>query len=327
MDTITKSSNILNEISDFLKPELTAVEETIDAIIESDTHLVREVGAYVLSSRGKRLRPIMLLLIAKACGYNGNNHINVAAAIEIIHTATLIHDDVIDKAALRRGKPSVNARWGDDVAILIADYLYANAFRLATQSLNPTIINTICEVTSQMCEGEMFQIEKRQQFLTTEDYLRIVSHKTAFLFSACTGLGAVLADRNEKDILDITRFGMDFGISFQIIDDTLDMVGQDDQLGKDSGTDIRNGKQTLPFIRAYEDGTADERAQLQALWQNGRDLAPMRKIIERNNGIEYSIATARKYSDQAKSHLASLPAGKAADYCLQLADYVTERTC
>jgi octaprenyl-diphosphate synthase len=324
--TVTKTSHILAEISEYLKPELDAVNREINAVIESDTRLVKEVGDYVLSGRGKRLRPIMLLLVSKACGFNGANHINVAAALEIIHTATLLHDDVIDKAELRRGRPSVNARWGDDVAILIADYLYANAFRLAMQSLSPVVISTICQVTAQMCEGEMYQIEKRQQFLTTDDYLRIVRHKTAFLFSACTGLGAVLAELDEPDILKLTRYGMDFGIAFQITDDTLDLVGQDDELGKDSGTDIRNGKQTLPLISAFEAADETEREKLRAMWNNGGDARPMLDIIQAHNGVEHSLSLAREYSEKAKHFLTVLPAGRASDYLAQLADYVIERT-
>lgn len=324
--TVVTSTHILEEISDYLKPELAAVEAEIDAIVLSETRLVREVGTYVLSGRGKRLRPMMLLLVAKACDYAGTSHINVAAALEVIHTATLLHDDVIDKAVMRRGMPSVNARWGDDVAILIADYLYANAFRLAMQSLSPVVISTICQVTAQMCEGEMYQIEKRQQFLTTEDYLRIVRHKTAFLFSACTGIGAVISELTDVETLELTRFGMDFGIAFQIIDDTLDLVGQDEELGKDSGTDIRNGKQTLPLIRAYEKANLTEREQLSQLWHNSKDSKPMLEVIRRYNGVEYALAQARQYTEQAKTHLAPLPSGKAADLCAQLADYVSERT-
>lgn len=326
VNTATEPSHILNEVSDFLRDDLDAVNREISAVMHSDTRLVQEVGSYALAGKGKRLRPMMLLLVSKALGCDNANRINVAAALEIIHTATLLHDDVIDKAELRRGRPSVNAQWGDDVAILIADYLYANAFRLAMQSLSPIVISTICEVTAQMCEGEMFQIEKREYFLTTNDYLRIVQHKTAFLFSACTGLAAVISGSNESDILHLTKFGRDFGIAFQITDDTLDLVGQDGELGKDSGTDIRNGKQTLPLIHAYEEASAAERAELQRLWQNGRDQVEMMKRIRAHNGIDHSLALAREYTEKAKSHLAVLPQNKAAQYCAQIADYVTDRT-
>ena len=324
--TATNSTPILDEIAQYLRPELAAVEQEIQAVIQSDTRLVREVGDYVLSGRGKRLRPIMMLLVTKACGYTGDSQINVAAALEIIHTATLLHDDVIDKAATRRGQPSVNARWGEDVAILIADFLYANAFRLAMQSLSPVVISTICQVTAQMCEGEMYQIEKRQQFLTTDDYLRIIRHKTAFLFSACTGLGAVLAGLPEADILKATRYGMDFGIAFQITDDTLDLVGHDEELGKDSGTDIRNGKQTLPLIHAYEVASAEERSRLERAWYSQEDIRPMLEIIHKHNGIEHSLSVARDYTEKAKANLEALPAGRARDFCTALADYVIDRT-
>jgi len=326
VNTVTGTSHILDEISDYLKPELAAVEARISAIVESDTRLVQEVGTYVLSGRGKRIRPMMLLLVARAAGYTGDSSVNVAAALEIIHTATLLHDDVIDKAAMRRGKASVNARWGDDVAILIADYLYANAFRLAMESLSPKVISTICQVTAQMCEGEMYQIEKRQQFLTTEDYLRIVRHKTAFLFSACTGLGAVIAGLDEARILRMTQFGLDFGIAFQVTDDTLDLVGQDDVLGKDSGTDIKNGKQTLPLIYAYQQSTPAERHQIEQCWQNGKDPAVMLAIIENHAGVDYSMNVAREYIASSKEHLGALPASKAAELCGRLADYLAERT-
>jgi octaprenyl-diphosphate synthase len=325
VNTATKSTDILDQISDFLAPELLALEQEITSIIESDTRLVKDVGEYVLTSRGKRLRPMMLLLVAKAAGYDGNNHINVAAALEIIHTATLLHDDVIDKATLRRGRPSVNAKWGDDVAILIADYLYANAFRLAMQSLSPIVISTICKVTAQMCEGELYQIEKRQQFLTPADYLRIVRHKTAFLFSACTGLGAVLAELGETETLALTQFGLDFGTAFQVVDDTLDLVGQDDELGKQSGTDIKNGKQTLPLIHAYEQADIATRAHLEKLWRTDKQPAAMLEIINAHCGIEHSLTVAREYAEKAKTHLEVLPPGKARDFCGRLADYVAER--
>lgn len=326
MKIVTNSAHILDEITEFLRPELEAVNRQIGDVIQSDTRLVTEVGEYVLEGKGKRLRPMMHLLVAKSYGAITKDHINVAAALEIIHTATLLHDDVIDKAALRRGKPSVNAQWGDDVAILIADYLYANAFRLAMESLSPVVISTICQVTAQMCEGEMFQIEKRQQLLSTEDYLRIVKHKTAFLFSACTGLAAVLSGRDEAEILQLTRFGKDFGIAFQVTDDTLDLVGHDEHLGKDSGTDIRNGKQTLPLIRAFEAASPSELEELRAEWQKGQDSTMLLQIIRQHNGINQALTLARDYAEKAKAHLAVLPEGRPADYCAALADYVVERT-
>lgn len=327
MNTATKSSDILDQVSEFLKPELDALEAEIASVVESDTHLVKEVGHYVLSCKGKRLRPMMLLLVAKAAGYAGSDHVNVAAALEIIHTATLLHDDVIDKASLRRGQPTVNHRWGDDVAILIADYLYANAFRLATLSLSPVVVTTICKVTAQMCEGEMYQIEKRQQFLTTEDYLRIVRHKTSFLFSACTGLGAALAGMNEGQIAALTSFGLEFGTAFQIVDDTLDLVGQDDEIGKDSGTDIRNGKQTLPLIYAYEQADAAQRQKLDQLWKSNNNTGAWLEVIRTHNGVDHALTVAREYAGNAKTYLAELPDGPARQLCERLADYVADRTC
>lgn len=315
----------MEEIAEFLRAELAAVEHEIGIVLEANTNLLKEVGYYVLSTKGKRLRPMMLLLSAKACGYHGDAAIKVAAAMEIIHTATLLHDDVIDKALLRRGRASVNAKWGDDVAILIADYLYASAFRLASKALNPKVIETICEVTAQMCEGEMFQIEKRQEFLTQEDYLRIVRHKTAFLFSACTALGASLADADTKTVLEMTEFGLNFGIAFQITDDTLDLLSQNEELGKDSGTDIRNGKQTLPLIYAYEKAPVTTQKKLSENWESTRDPEPFMALINEFNGIDYAISQAAEYSENAKRSLNVLPDSPAKEYCKTLADFVLKR--
>jgi octaprenyl-diphosphate synthase len=315
----------MDELADFLNDDLARVEEEIVGILESDTQLVRQVGDYILSGRGKRLRPIMLLLSARAFNYQGKDHIKVAAALEIIHTATLVHDDVIDKASLRRGKPSVNAEWGDDVAILIADYLYANAFRLALDSLSPVILNTICRVTAQMCEGEMFQIEKRDELLTEADYLHIVRHKTACLFSACTGLGAVIAGAGEVETLEMTKFGLEFGIAFQITDDALDLLAMDSALGKDSGTDIRNGKQTLPLIHALVAASPEEREKFRLDWRMNRDDKDITRFIAKHQGIEYAMGKARFHAENAKTHAEILKAGKAADLCMAIAEYVISR--
>jgi octaprenyl-diphosphate synthase len=315
----------MDDLADFLNDDLVRVEKEIVGILDTDTKLVRKVGDYILSGRGKRLRPIMLLLAARALDYRGSDHIKVAAALEIIHTATLVHDDVIDKASLRRGKPSVNAQWGDDVAILIADYLYANAFRLALDSLSPVILNTICQVTAQMCEGEMFQIEKRDELLSEKDYLHIIRHKTACLFSACTALGAVIAGADETEILEMTRFGLEFGIAFQITDDALDLLAIDSALGKDSGTDIRNGKQTLPLIHALESASPQEREHFRDSWNDVRDDKEIIRFISAHQGIEYAMTKARQHADTAKKHLEILKPGKAADLCSAIAEYVVSR--
>lgn len=326
MSPLTRSGGLIDEIGDYLAEDLSAVERHLDTVLDSETELVREVGNYVRASHGKRLRPMLVLLSSRACGYSGEEPPKVAAALELIHTATLLHDDVIDKAPIRRGKATVNTRWGDDVAILIADYLFSHAFNLAMQALNPVVLSTITQVTGRMCEGEMFQIQKREQLLSREDYLHIVRSKTAFLFSACTGLGSVLAQSSENQTLEMTKFGLNFGIAFQITDDALDFAAQDEQLGKELWTDIRNGKQTLPLIHAFASATDEDRKALWSCWSNGRDRSTIVEQVQKYRGVEAALDQAREFANKAKRHLALLPSGKAAEYCAQLSDYVVDRT-
>lgn len=326
MKTVTKSGQLIEEIASFLAEDLAAVDAHMASVLDSETDLVREVGQYIRATQGKKLRPMMVLLSSRAFGYTGSDHTKVAAAMELVHTATLVHDDVIDKAPLRRGLPTVNARWGDDVAILIADFLYSRAFNLAVQALEPQILTMLLQVTSKMCEGEMFQIEKGDALLSREDYLRIVRSKTAFLFGACTGLGGVLAKAGEERTADVTRYGLEFGIAFQITDDLLDMIAPDDELGKQHGTDIRNGKQTLPLIRTMEVAEEADRADLWSCWNNGRDPKRILGHIRKYRGLELALEEAREYAESSKSFLACLPPSQAQSYCAQLSDFVLERT-
>lgn len=318
---------MIEVVSQYLSADLAAVDTHINSILDSDTELICEVGQYVRETQGKRLRPMLAILASRAFNYSGEDHTKVAAALELVHTATLLHDDVIDKAPQRRGQPTVNAKWGDDVAILIADYLYSNAFNLAMQTLTPQVLSVICQVTAKMCEGEMFQIQRRDHRLTPDDYLRIVRNKTAFLFSACTGLGSVLARADDHDAALLANYGLNFGIAFQITDDTLDFIAGDNQLGKEQLTDIRNGKQTLPLIHALQVADAADRDDLWSCWNNGRDNERIMKHINKYRGIEYALGVARDFAATAKQQLAHLKPSRSVELFEQLSDYVIERTC
>jgi octaprenyl-diphosphate synthase len=318
--------NVIEEIASFLAPDLLRVDEHLQEILDSDTALVREVGQYVLSSRGKRLRPILAILAAKVFKYAGDDHTKVATALELVHSATLLHDDVIDKAPLRRGRPTVNARWGDDVAILIADFLFARAFSLAlSTAMSPKVLSLICQVTARMCEGEMFQIENSDAILTRDDYLRIIRGKTAYLFSACTTLGAVLARAPEQQVMLLSAYGLNFGIAFQIVDDTLDLIASDDEIGKPHWADIRNGKLTLPLIYVFESASERDRKELLESWRNGRDPERIVPFIEKYGGIEYALAEARRYATIACEQLADFPAVEPVRMLCRLADFIVER--
>jgi octaprenyl-diphosphate synthase len=319
-------SNVIEEVAASLADDLAKVDEHLQEILDSDTVLVREVGQYVLSTRGKRLRPILSILAAKAFKYAGEDHTKVATALELVHSATLLHDDVIDKAPLRRGRPTVNARWGEDVAILIADYFFSHAFGLAlSTSMSPKVLSLICQVTARMCEGEMFQIEKRDAILTREDYLRIVRGKTAYLFSACTALGALLARAPEQQVMLLSAYGLNFGIAFQIVDDTLDLIASDAEIGKPHWADIRNGKLTLPIIYVFEAANPSDRKKLEDYWSNGRNPEDIVPFIEKYGGVEYALKEARRYAEMAQEQLADLPPSKPVEMLHSLADFVVQR--
>lgn len=322
-----ESNNPVAEISRCLASELQAIESILHHVVESDSPLIREVGEYICLTSGKKLRPIMTLLTARAFGKQAEAPIHAAAAMEIIHVATLMHDDVIDKAAMRRGKPSVNARWGDDVAILMADYLYAAAFELALEHLDPEPLRLICQVTRRMCEGEMFQIERRGQRLGREDYLHLITCKTAYLFSACSAVGGMSGGLAGEELLRVTSFGMDFGLAFQITDDALDYVATDEHWGKSVGMDLVTGKQTLPLILTLQDATAEDRQQLEAMLSNGRDFAAISHLLDRYDAINRSLDVAQDYARQALSHLQGLPITDetAYEHLLALPDYVVNR--
>lgn len=318
--------NVIEEVAASLADELAKVDGHLQEILQSDTLLVREVGEYVLATRGKRLRPILSILAAKVFKYCGEDHTKVATALELVHSATLLHDDVIDKAPLRRGLPTVNARWGDDVAILIADYLFSHAFSLAlSTSMSPKVLSLICQVTARMCEGEMFQIEKRDAILSRDDYLRIVRGKTAYLFSACTALGAILARAPEQQVMLLSAYGLNFGIAFQITDDTLDLIASDDEMGKPHWADIRNGKLTLPIIYTFESASDVDRQKLIECWNNGRNPEEIVPFIEKYGGIEHAMAEAQRYATAAKEQLADFPTTPAVDMLRRLADFVVQR--
>lgn len=316
---------MIDSLRQYLAGKLAQVDEHILAVTNSETVLMREVGQYVLDGHGKKLRPMMVLLSSSISGYEGGKDVQLAAALELIHTATLLHDDVIDKATLRRGRPTVNSKWDDDVAILVADYLYSHAFRMAMQTLSSDVLSLVCQVTAKMCEGEMFQIEKTGQLLTHEDYLRIVRHKTAYLFSACTGLGSVLADAAEEQVAALADFGLNFGIAFQITDDTLDFVAQDSDVGKERWTDIRNGKQTLALIYTLGVANPVDREDLWSCWCDGRDGERIMRHINCYKGIEHALDVARQYARRAKEALARFQPSRDLELLLELADYVGER--
>ena len=322
------SGNLIGSIAEFFSPQLAHIQSILQELVDSESELIQEVGRYINVAGGKKLRPMICLLVAKALGADGrNNPVELAASLEAVHVATLIHDDVIDEAKVRRGRPSVNDRWSNDVAILMADYLYAAAFDMAIRHTDPRPLQMICQVTRQMCEGEMFQIQRRGHWLTREDYQYIIQRKTAYLFSACAAMGAMQAGLDETTVTRTAAYGLNFGLAFQITDDTLDYTASSEQWGKSVGIDLASGKQTLPLILAYEQATGPQQAMLKDAVAQGHNFDAVYELIAQYGTIEQSLEIARGYGALAVQQIEALPASdaKAFAYLSELPDFIINR--
>ena len=310
---------------EYLKDDLARVLHQIDTVFQVEGTLMREVATYVRTSRGKMLRPAMVCLAARAFGYEGEFSASLGAAVELFHVATLLHDDVIDTASLRRGRATVNAKWGNDVAILFADYLYASCFDHALSCLRPEVVQVLTKTTQKMTEGEMYQIEKRADWLTVDDYFSIIRSKTACLFSACAGLGAIIAQAPPEKAQRLFEFGLAFGMAFQITDDALDYEAQGDAWGKRVGADLKEGKQTLPLLHTLQTATPEDRAALVQVLQNGRDFDTVHGFVRRYQGIDFSLDKAAEYTRNALEILDEMPDNRAIAILRQITDGVLVR--
>lgn len=313
-------------------PELRAVEEAIAAQIDSPVALIHEMGDFIAGAGGKRLRPILLLMAARLAGYSGPRAVRMGCVVELLHTATLIHDDVVDRAPLRRGRPSANARWGDDASVLVGDHLYSKSFALMVQDGDAQVLETLARATVCMTEAEVFQLERKRSGTTGEtDYLRIITQKTASFMSACCRIGALLGRCEPEQVEGLTHYGLDIGIAFQISDDSLDFVANQERLGKATGADLKEGKRTLPLITALGRAAPDERERIQALLTS-HDLEPeqieeIRRLVVKYEGIESALARAHEYGQAAKEALRPFKDCEDKETLALIADFVVDRDC
>jgi octaprenyl-diphosphate synthase len=320
----------IQEAFDLIKEDIKEVEEEFRKNLSSEVYLIRKVGEYILSSGGKRFRPLMLLLSARLCGYSGGRHIPLAAVLEFIHTATLLHDDVVDNAALRRGNASANSLWGNSASVLIGDYLLSKAFYLAVSDGNIRIMDVLARTTTRMAEGEVIQLIKHSDPETTEEgYLDVITSKTAVLFSAACQVAAILGRTSEEKEKALASYGMDVGIAFQLMDDCLDYTSKNEDLGKAVGNDLREGKVTLPIIKAYRDSSSDERKMIKnavtAGEADGARLEEIKVLINKHEGIEYTLTKARTCIERAKGQLEVFEPTIERTAMIAVADYVIER--
>src|SRR5881296_1768263 len=253
------------EIFDLLREDLAALEEEFGRDTVSGVRAITEIGEYLRVGGGKRIRPALLLLSAKLFNYEGRGAIKLGAVVEIIHTATLVHDDIIDEAQIRRGRPAANTQWGNSKCVLAGDWLYMQAFKIAVQERNFRILDTLIELTQHMVEGELLQMEKLGKSITLDEHFDLIFRKTACLFSVCMRLGAILGGATAEQETALGQYGHNLGMAFQIVDDVLDLTASENVLGKPVASDLREGKATMAVIHAMENCTPAERAKVETV--------------------------------------------------------------
>ncbi|MCX7634251.1 MAG: polyprenyl synthetase family protein [Syntrophales bacterium] len=320
----------IQEVFHMFRDDLLQVGAWMEHSLASHVELIPAIGLHIIGGGGKRFRPLLLLAAAGLCGYRGQRSYPLCAVIEFIHTATLLHDDVIDNAVLRRGRTSANNIWGNAASVLVGDYLYSKAFKLMTEHGDLAIINLLAETTNVMAEGEVFQLTVcGNPSLSEEQYLTIVTKKTAVLMAAACSVGAMLGGVPREKSEALRNFGMNIGCAFQIVDDTLDYMAHEADFGKTIGKDIAEGKVTLPLIRTLMRCTPAEREQISRLVRDRvhgeGDVAVVMDGVRKYDGINYAMAQASYYVDQGKSSLAVFPDGPYRRALMAIADFVVER--
>lgn len=319
----------ISAIRSLVEDDMQAVDSLILHSLSSDVALINQIGHYIVNSGGKRLRPMIVLLAAKALGYSGDKHITLAAIIEFIHTATLLHDDVVDGSELRRSRDTANAVWGNAASVLVGDFLYSRAFEMMVSVNKMRVMDIMSHATNRIAEGEVLQLLNCHDPDTDEQkYLEVILRKTATLFEAGARLGAVLCDAAEAEEQALANYGLHLGIAFQIIDDALDYSNSAEEIGKNIGDDLAEGKPTLPLIRAMQMGSEKQKRLLREVIESGgRDHIDMVKsAIEGTDAIAYTFRLAEQESDHAKQALETLPPSLFRDALATLADFSADRT-
>lgn len=310
--------------------DLRCVEECMETHLRSDISLIPEIIHHLIGGGGKRVRPLLLLICAELCGYRGPRCHMLSAVIEFIHTATLLHDDVIDQAQTRRGRISANNVWGNAASVLVGDFLYSKAFRLMAADENMAVIRLMSATTNAMSEGEVFQLVKcGDTGITEAEYLTIIEKKTAILMSAACAMGAILGESPQPQIDALARFGLRLGSAFQITDDTLDYTAREEEFGKTIGKDLEEGKMTLPLIHALIHCAPQEGERIRRIIgsrsADAKAVGEIVSIIHRYDGIHVALRKAAAFIDEAKAALGAFPDGEAKTALLTVADFVVQR--
>ncbi len=326
---VTPENDLIEELRTLIGDEMIRVNELIQSQMHSEITLIDQLGHYIVNSGGKRLRPALVLLSAGVFSYQGNRHIELAAIIEFIHTATLLHDDVVDASLLRRGRSTANQRWGNEASVLVGDFVYSRAFQMMVNVDSMRIMDILSGATNTIAEGEVQQLLNRHDPQTTEArYLQVINDKTAKLFEAAAQLGAVVCERPARQEQAMVNYGKYMGTAYQLVDDVLDYSATAEDLGKNIGDDLAEGKPTLPLLYAMWNGNREQSALINQAIENGglENIEAIKEAIESTDAIAYTAETARQAAGKAISALDDLPASPYLDALHALARFSVERT-
>lgn len=330
LEDVRETGQRLQPLLDLVADDLEAINRIILDKAVSDVEMIPELAHHLIDSGGKRLRPMLALASAKLCGYTGSGHIRTASAVEFMHTATLLHDDVVDESDLRRGKSTARTIWGNQASVLVGDFLLGQAFRMMVDVGSLDALDVLSTAASVIAEGEVLQLSVAKNMETTEDdYLQVIRAKTAALFAAAAEVGPIVAKTDKASRSALKSYGMNLGLAFQLVDDVLDYGGKSADLGKNTGDDFREGKITLPVILSYRRGTQDERA----FWRNAiekgessdENLEKALGLITKYNGLGDTIGRATHYGTIARDALAPLPESPWKNALLEVIDFCIER--
>ena len=317
------------EVFELLRDDLAAIEREFGRDTVSNVEAITEIGEYLRAGGGKRIRPALLLLSSRLFNYQGRGAIRLGAVVEIIHTATLVHDDIIDEAQTRRGRPAANTQWGNSKCVLAGDWLYMQAFKIAVQERNFRILDTLIELTQQMVEGELLQMEKLGQLISLDQHFDLIFRKTACLFSTCMRMGAILGGATPEQEESLAQYGRDLGMAFQIVDDVLDLTASESILGKPVASDLREGKVTMAVIHALERCTSHERSAIETVVTeqgfDGVTHTQILAILNRYGSLDAASARAMQYAALARNAICNFPDSEIKRALMWAPDFVVAR--
>ena len=327
--SVPQAGFTIDSLKQFTSADMQRVNQVIEQHLSSDVVLINQLSQHIIHSGGKRLRPMLVMLAAKACGYRGEQDALLAAIIEFIHTATLLHDDVVDDSEMRRGQQTASSIWGNEAAVLVGDYLYSRSFQMMVLAQSMQIMNLLADTTNTIAQGEVMQLLNVNEPDTSEaQYHQVIYSKTACLFEAAARIGGMLGDTDEQLERALGAYGKHLGIAFQLVDDALDFEADSEQLGKNVGDDLAEGKPTLPLIHAMQHGNEQQRQIIRRAIETGglEHIEEITRTIRETGALEYTHQQAIAHADKAKVAITDLPNSESRNALLFLADYAVERS-